>query len=80
MKTPRYDKAQARASTLTCILCEHYSFYGGMLDYSDSLAAQARCAKEHWDVDLQDDTEDDYRRALMSAPNCPDFSRAEVPE
>ena len=65
-------------SDLTCIDCIHWYFYGGSPDYSELTPGEnweSRCRKGHWKMGVYDDDQISYRKKLLMARNCADFSR-----
>lgn len=66
----------------TCIECKQFKFFAGSPGYSEYTPGfdwNASCGKDHWRLDGNDyPTEDEYRRALLTARSCSDFSRFKV--
>lgn len=62
-----------------CIDCNHFSFSPGEPGYSEltpGWEASMSCSQCHWNVRLDNITEEEYRLTLHTAMICPDFNEA----
>jgi len=63
-----------------CIDCKHFHFDGGCPDYSDVTTGEnveVCCRKEHWELDVTRDTEEEFRTYMRTASGCEDFEECE---
>ena len=61
---------------LTCVFCKFWYFESGSPHYSDltpGYDAHIGCSKDYWELDQSFDSEEDYRRKMLSAGSCADF-------
>lgn len=64
-----------------CATCRHFRFYCGSPGYSDwtpGSSASIECLKNHWEIDMEDETEEGYRRKQLTALRCPDYALVEL--
>jgi len=60
-----------------CIMCEHFRFDPGCGDYSELTPGEdwcASCAKNHWTLEGYNVYTDQWRKTILKAGDCPDFS------
>jgi len=61
----------------TCILCDHIhinSAEGGYSEMTPGCDMSIYCGKDHWSVDIYTDYVEDYRRKLLKAQSCLEFT------
>ncbi len=64
-----------------CGSCKHFYFYAGVAGYSEytpALSAGMQCMKDHWDLLLDEISQEEFRRIMSTAAlDCSDFTAAE---
>jgi hypothetical protein len=66
----------------TCLFCEHFYLrpaQPGYSEYTPSEAIELRCVKRHWELEPYETTLPEFRRMLLKAETCADFSRMQEP-
>lgn len=59
-----------------CLFCEHFWLHAGLPAYSDETPGsnfEMGCAKNKWTFEAEGQTEDDYRRIMLTAEACREF-------
>lgn len=64
-----------------CLFCEYFVFHSGDYGYSDMTLgydAEIYCIKKHWNVDLYEDSREEYRAKMLTAKSCGDYRQVEL--
>lgn len=72
--------AQDELKRLTCMFCEFFYFIAadwGYGEYTPGSDMHMGCDIDHWKLDLYHDYDGSFRRKLLSAETCEDFSARE---
>ena len=59
-----------------CVFCKYYRFHPGYYGYSEytpGCEADIGCYKQHWELDMYEDTDESYQRKMENAKTCKDY-------
>jgi len=63
-----------------CVNCVHWEFHAGTPDWTERTPGEGwsmECKKKHYSIWGCDTTEDQFRKAMLTATDCDDFTRRE---
>lgn len=66
-----------------CIFCKKFEFLNADGSYSDmtpGCEAEIRCGRGIWELDMFSDSEDEYRRKLLTAGSCNLYEQVVLPD
>lgn len=60
-----------------CLFCKRFTMVAEEPDWSDVTPGsnfEMYCSKNHWDFDTRKASEDDFRKTLLTAEDCKDYT------